>query len=391
MALPQVRRRDEAMSFSPTTVTSVEPLLHGHRYFPRMLDDIAAARDHIHVLIYAFKPGAIGSAFVDALTAKARAGVEVRVAVDAIGSGVDFASRRLYREMRDAGVEVVANDGVAVVRGGPIGGRRLRLHAEDAFHFDHRKMAAIDGQIAYMGGSGIEDQFNDRRFTDIMCRVTGPIVPQIQLVFLASWLKDGGMPPRNLDGWFPHGAASVDRPPIDGLAATLLMNVPGTGHHPIRDALEQSLDEARTAIDIVNPYISNRGILQRLLAAAERGVAVRVIAPADPSPPYPMAAFRSWYPALMAAGVEILLHPGMAHAKVYRIDDRLLLGNCNLDDLSLYRNDEVDILFEGSGVGPLAASNVFDELAAASSPATVSVSRRSRAWERFMARSSRFL
>ncbi len=169
------------------------------------------------------------------------------------------------------------------------------------------------------------------------------------------------------------------------------MNVPGTGQHPIRDAIEQSIDNATVGIDIVNPYISNRGVLGRLLAAAERGVAVRVIVPADPRPPLPMAAFRAWYPAFLAAGIEILRHPGMAHAKVYRIDDRLLLGSCNLDDLSLYRNDELDVLFEGPSIPALAASTVFDELAAASAPATVSTSRRSRVWERAMARSSRFL
>jgi phosphatidylserine/phosphatidylglycerophosphate/cardiolipin synthase-like enzyme len=103
-----------------------------------------------------------------------------------------------------------------------------------------------------------------------------------------------------------------------------------------------------------------------------------------------MAAFRSWLPALRAAGAEVLAHPGMAHAKVYRMDDRLLVGSCNLDDLSLYRNDELDILFEGRAVPDLAAI-VFDQLAAASSPASESTSRRSRVWERTMARFSRLL
>jgi phosphatidylserine/phosphatidylglycerophosphate/cardiolipin synthase-like enzyme len=72
------------------------------------------------------------------------------------------------------------------------------------------------------------------------------------------------------------------------------------------------------------------------------------------------------------------------------MDDRLLVGSCNLDDLSLYRNDELDILFDGPAVPDLAAI-VFDQLVAASVPATVSTSRRSRAWERTMARMSRLL
>jgi cardiolipin synthase len=397
LAIPRIQRRDEAMTFAPTTLSSIEPLLHGRRYFPRILEDIAAATDHVHLLFYAFKPGAIGGEFVDLLSAKARAGVQVRVAVDAIGSGIDVVSRGLYRELRAAGVEVVANDGLNIVRHGHLGARRLSLHIEDAFHFDHRKLAVIDGRVAYVGGSGIEDRFNDSRFTDVMCRLTGPLVAQVQLAFLTSWLKDGGPPPDSIDGFF--GAADGDgtpgetdaAAPLPDLTATLMMNVPGTGHHPIRDAVEQSIDAAGSSIDIVNPYLSDRSIMRRLLAAAERGVTVRIVIPAVPHPPYPMAAFRAWIPALTAADVEILRYPGMVHAKVYRMDERLFIGSCNLDSLSLYRNDELDVLFEGPGVPTIAAQSVFDELIDVATPVAPTTSRRGRAWERLMDRSSRFL
>jgi cardiolipin synthase len=390
LELSRVRRRDEVLPFARATATSVEVLLHGRRYFPRILADIAAARDHIHLLFYAFRPGAIADAFVDALAERAAAGVDVRVAVDATGSRIDLASRRLYRRMRAAGAWVVANDGLAVVRGGHLGERRWLVHAEDVLRFDHRKMLVIDGRIAYVGGTGIEDHFADARYTDVMCRVTGPIVAQVQLAFVASWMKDGGPKPPGLDGLFPADTAAPAGPLVEGLSATVLMNVPGTGHHPIRDAIFASLAEARSTIDIVNPYISNRTVIERLLDASRRGVAVRVVVPERPRPGLPLAAFRASYPDLLAAGVTILRHPGMAHAKMYRFDDVMLIGSCNLDDLSLYRNDELDLRFEGPAVGPLAAP-AFDELEAASSPATASSSRRDRAWERLLARSSRFL
>src|SRR5262245_62334028 len=80
MARHRVRRRDLAMSFQPAIATSVEPLLHGRRYFPRMLDDIRAATDHIHLLIYGYKQGEIGTTFLDALGEKVNQGVEVRLA-----------------------------------------------------------------------------------------------------------------------------------------------------------------------------------------------------------------------------------------------------------------------------------------------------------------------
>jgi phosphatidylserine/phosphatidylglycerophosphate/cardiolipin synthase-like enzyme len=93
---------------------------------------------------------------------------------------------------------------------------------------------------------------------------------------------------------------------------------------------------------------------------------------------------------LIEAGAQILVHPGMAHAKVYHFDERLLIGSCNLDDLSLYRNDELDILFEGSAIPGLAA-RVFDELAEASTPAILPAGRGRRTYERTMARISRLL
>jgi phosphatidylserine/phosphatidylglycerophosphate/cardiolipin synthase-like enzyme len=120
-------------------------------------------------------------------------------------------------------------------------------------------------------------------------------------------------------------------------------------------------------------------------------VRVQLIAPGKPTPPYPAAAFRHWYGRLLDAGVEIQLHPEMAHAKVLRIDDRVLIGGCNLDDLSLFRNDELDLLFDHPSMPALAEATVFAELAAMSTPATVPTGRRERLWDAAMDRASRLL
>ena len=391
--LPVVARGQLAMDFAPAISTSVEPLLHGTRYFPRMLEDIAAAKDHVHLLIYGYKPGDIGTAFRDRLAAKVAQGVEGRLQVDAIGSELDFGSKALYAELVAAGVQVVGHDGLFVFRRGLVGSRERAFQVEDTLHFDHRKMAVIDGRIAYVGGSGIEDHYNDERFYDVMCRVTGPIVAQLALVFAASWRHEGGPAPDDaaLERWFPAATLKVPAKAATRVATTVLWNVPGTGHHPISDAIEASLDAATERIDIVNPYISNRAILARLLAAAKRGVHVRLIAPGKPTPPYPAAAFRHHYEGLMAAGAEILLHPEMAHAKVLRIDDRVLIGGCNLDDLSLFRNDELDLLFADPAVAELTEHSIFDELVAMSTPAVAPTSPRDRAWNAAMDRVSRLL
>jgi cardiolipin synthase len=393
VARPRVRRADLAQTFAPAISTAVEPLLHGRRYFPRMLEDIAAATDHVHLLIYGYKVGDIGETFLTALAAKVAAGVEVRLSVDAIGSEVDFGSKDLFRRLREAGVEVVAHDGIVVVRSGDLGARTYHPHGEDLLHFDHRKMVVVDGRVGYVGGSGIEDHYNDERFYDVMCRVEGPIVAQLQSVFLLSWRNHDGAAPEDpaLLRYFPPEVLVVPPDAAFRAPTTVLWNVPGTGHHPISDAIERALDDAAREIHIVNPYISNRAILERLVAAALRGVRVRLIAPGKPTPPYPAAAFRHWYGRLIDAGAEILLHPEMAHAKVLRIDDEVLIGGCNLDDLSLFRNDELDLRFDDPAVAELTERTIFDELVAMSTPAERATAPRARAWNATMNRISRFL
>ncbi len=393
VARPRVRRADLAQTYAPAISTAVDPLLHGRRYFPRMLEDIAAATDHVHLLIYGYKSGDIGETFLTALADRVAAGVEVRLSVDAIGSEVDFGSKELFRRLLAAGVEVVAQDGIMVVRSGDLADRSFHPRGEDLLHFDHRKMAVIDGMVGYVGGSGIEDHYNDERFYDVMCRVEGPIVAQLQSVFLLSWRHHDGPIPGDpaLVRYFPPATLTVARDAAFHAPTTVLWNVPGTGHHPISDAIESALDDAAEQIHIVNPYISNRAILERLLAAALRGVRVRLIAPGKPTPPYPAAAFRHWYGRLLDAGVEILLHPEMAHAKVLRIDDLVLVGGCNLDDLSLFRNDELDLLFADPAVAELTEHSIFDELAGMSTPAVAVTGSRARMWNATMDRVSRFL
>jgi cardiolipin synthase A/B len=390
---PRVRRADLALTFAPAIATAVDPLLHGRRYFPRILEDIGAATDHVHLLIYGYKPGDIGTLFLDALAAKVAAGVEVRLAVDAIGSEVDLGSKALFRDLRAAGIEIVAHDGIVVGRSGELGSRRFEPHAEDLLHFDHRKMIVVDGAIAYVGGSGIEDHYNDERFYDVMCRVEGPIVAQLAAVFLISWRNNGGAAPDDpiLARYFPTATLHDPANAAFHAPTTVLWNVPGTGHHPISDTIERAIEDAAIEIHIVNPYISNRAILERLQAAALRGVRVRLIAPGKPTPPYPAAAFRHWYGRLLDAGVEILLHPEMAHAKVLRIDEHVLIGGCNLDDLSLFRNDELDLQFADPAVAELTERTIFDELSAMSTPATRPGGPRDRAWNAAMDRVSRFL
>jgi cardiolipin synthase A/B len=392
-AAPIVRKRDVAVSFAPTTARAVEPLLHGTMYFPRMLQDLGAAESSINMLIYGFKPGDIGSAFRDVLLAKVAAGIPVRLSVDAVGSEVRAGSKALFGELVEGGVQVVQNRGMFPDVRGPLGpGAKIGWRRENIGHFDHRKFMVVDGRIGWLGGTGIEDHFNDERFTDVMVRFEGPAVGQLQALFVAGWRHQEGVleaDDATMALLFPADDGPTSGPGV--VPATLLVNVPGTGHVPISEAYEQVIDAAERRVDLVNPYISERPILDRLVLAAERGVAVRIVVPGKPTPPMPAAAFRHNVPRLQAAGATVLFHPTMAHAKVMVADDRVLVGGCNLDALSLYRNWELNLLLEGAEVAEAFERAILDPLAAVSTPAEIVRTAGGRAFDAAMDRISPLL
>jgi cardiolipin synthase len=386
-----VDKRDVAIAFATSAATSVEPLLHGTAYFPRMLEEIRGATASVSMLMYGYKPGDIGDEFTAALKDALGRGVAVRMAVDAIGSEVRLGSKAQYADLVGAGIPIVMNKGMMPDVAGLLGsGARVRWPMEDMGHFDHRKMLIVDGRVAFVGGTGIEDHFNDERFYDVMVRVEGPVVAQLQALFVAGW--------RHQDGPLDADEATIDAlfPPLadagDGaVPTTVLVNVPGTGHYPISEAIETLMERAERRIDIVNPYVSDRRLIDRLVAAAERGVAVRIVIPGKPTPPYPAAAFRHNYPRLLDAGVTIVAHPDMAHAKVMVADDSALIGGCNFDGLSLYQNWELDLLFDDAAVAQRVSEEIVDRFAAVATPVEVTTDPKTKLWNAAMDRISPLL
>ena len=208
-------------------------------------------------------------------------------------------------------------------------------------HFDHRKCVVVDGRIGWVGGAGVEDHFDDGRFHDLFVRVTGPVVSQLQLVFVASfrWLG-GAIPPEQLDALFPrHDEAAGSVP------ATVLHNAPGS-YRPITTAIAQLLDGARETLDVVNPYVTDRAMIRRIEAAARRGVqgpALRAGASRTTGPARPRS--DSTTRRCSTPGVRILEHPAMLHAKAFvRDGEDVLVGTCNLEAWSLKRFFEIDLL-----------------------------------------------
>src|SRR5207249_4893186 len=133
-------------------------------------------------------------------------------------------------------------------------------------HVDHRKVVVVDGRIGWVGGAGIEDHFNDGRFHDLFVRVTGPVVAQLQLVFLTSfrWLGGGDIASGELDALFPPLDEGDDPIP-----AVVRHNAPGS-YRPITTAIARLFDDAVETLDVVNPYVTDRRMIRAIETAARR-------------------------------------------------------------------------------------------------------------------------
>ena len=342
-----VALRDLAVRFPESRAASVEVLVEGRSFYPPMLADIRSASSSVHINQFGFRPGGVGEEFADALVEKLRDGVPVRLVVDRQGSDPEGGARIFYERLTQAGAEV------CVVRAtkpraphGVLGtGGDLRWNLGALGHIDHRKVVVVDGRIGWVGGAGIEDHFADGRFHDLFLRVTGPVVEQLQLVFLGGFRWLGGeVPVSTLDELLSADGTHAQIP------ATVLHNAPGR-FRPITAAIGRILDGAAETLDVVNPYVTDRGMIRRIEHAARRGVRVRLFVPANANNWACAAAQQHHHAALLDAGVRILEYPTMLHAKAFvRDGEELLAGTCNLEAWSLRRFFEIDLLVESRAV-----------------------------------------
>jgi cardiolipin synthase A/B len=372
-----VPRSALALAFSETTAASASVHVEGRNFYPPMLHDIASASSSIHINQFGFRPGEIGEAFASALLAKAAEGVRVRMVVDRQGSDPDRSSRALYDRLTAGGIEIYVVR-AAQARGphGRLGsGGESRWNLDQLGHIDHRKVVVVDGRIGWVGGAGVEDHFQDGRFHDLFLQVTGPVVSQLQLVFLATfrWLG-GDVDPQEVGSLFPeHPATYGDTP------AVVLHNAPGK-YRPITDAIAAAMDGASRTLDVVNPYVTDRGMVGRMKNAARRGVRVRLFVPADANNWACAAAQHFHHRGLLDAGVQILEYPTMLHAKAFVRDGAdVLIGTCNLEAWSLRRFFEIDVLVRSTELAAQFEERFSAPAAAVSAPGRAVSGLRNRA------------
>ena len=379
-ARTRARPRDARLEFAWSTAATVEPWVDGVSFFPRILADVEAARRSVHILMFGWREGEIGTRMADLLERQLRAGVEVRVIVDALGSRPYGAARPMFTRLAAAGARIVVNDVLPPDRDGLFpDGQRVDWRHDELGRSDHRKLYVIDGRVGWTGGAGLEDHFHDGRFHDVMVRVTGDVVRQMQAAFLTSFHGHGGMLPADLSECFPMPDERGETP------IALAQCLPG-GFVAAAQAIGDQIAGARERLDLMNPYVTDRDMLERILAAARRGVKVRLVVSERSNNGAATAALKHHYADLQASGVEVWELPGtVVHAKVVVADDTVSFGTVNLDAWALYRNSELTLIARSAELARRFEDRLFaPDIARAKpgEPPTAAVARlTSRLWD----------
>ncbi|HOM16695.1 MAG TPA: cardiolipin synthase [Thermoguttaceae bacterium] len=328
--------------FSAVRGNTAEFFIDPDRAIERLTADIDEAQDHVHLLFYIYGDDWVGRQVGEALVRARRRGVICRVLADAIGSRKFF--RRLARWLQSEGIEVYPALPATLWR---LPFARLDIR-------NHRKLAIIDGRTAYTGSQNIiEPTYGHRRggpWHDIMARLTGPVVWQLQTVFLEDWFHETGQLPEST-GLFPPQQPSGD------VMIQVVPTGPDLPTEQFQDLVARTLFMAQKQIVITCPYfVPDEAMLLALRVAAQGGVRVLLVVPRRTDHPMVDAAGMFYLEYLHRFGAEVYFYqPGLLHSKTLTIDDRLaMFGSANYDIRSFELNFELNLLLHSpEAVGEL--------------------------------------
>ena len=307
----------------------ITTLVNGTQIFPAMLSAIRSAKHSINFEDYWFSNGQIGREFTEALAERARAGVKVSAILDALGT-YKMGRENLAR-LREAGVEAVKYHSI------------FWLDPRRYNHRTHRKLLIVDGEIAFVGGVGIADEWtgnadSPQHFRDNHYQVAGPVVAQLQAIFMANWLKTGGNVLHGAD-YFPPLASTGP------YLAQALRSSAGNANLDLMYLL--AIASAQKTLRIENPYFLPDDLTRKeLVNAARRGVKVEIIVPGKfINQKIVRAASKRHWPELIKAGIKIYEYqPTMVHVKLIVVDDTFVsVGSGNFDNRSIQLNDEANL------------------------------------------------
>lgn len=338
----ELARLGQATTHLPaSSATGVRLLQDGSATYAALLEDIRAARDHIHLEYYIYSPDRTGAMVRDALVERARAGVKVRLLLDALGSSK--AKRSFFQPLLDAGGELAW---FHPARFGRIWTRtwvNMRTH---------RKIVVIDGAIGYTGGINVTDEENDAlradAYRDLHMRITGDVVRALQLTFVEDWAYA-----TQDRGFIASLARAMPAPAPGPIAAQVLVSGPDSSWEAIHRMYVSAIHAANRRVWLTTPYfVPGEAAMMALTSAALGGLDVRVMVPKMSDSRSVTYAARSYFDELLAANVKVYEYgPRMLHSKALLVDDDFaMIGSANFDHRSFSLNFEVQTLFRDHSV-----------------------------------------
>ena len=326
----------EAGALPVTDGNAIELVSETLAFIDGLIADIDSAEHHVHLMFYIFEDDEVGRLVGEALIRARQRGVECRLLADAVGARSLFGP--LAARLTQHGVEVLPALPANLFRRGLA---RLDLR-------NHRKLAVIDGRIAWTGSQNIvEDSYGHSKagvWHDLMARITGTAVWQLQVIFLEDWYHETGQPLPAEENYFPQPALPT---PSGSVALQVVPTGPDRPTEHFQHLMVEAIHSAQNRVTITSPYfIPDEPLMCALRLAAARGVQVEVIVPARSDHWIVDAAGRFYCGQLLNFGVRVLLfEDGLLHSKTLTIDDELgMFGSANYDVRSFQLNFELNVL-----------------------------------------------
>ncbi|UJF34246.1 cardiolipin synthase [Paenibacillus hexagrammi] len=318
-----------------TSRNQVTVLTNAEAAYPVMLEAIEQAQSHIHVEFYTIRHDQIGTKFQEILIQKAKEGVKVRIIYDGIGSY--SLSSSYIKKLRQAGIEVH-----------PFLPPLIAFFDKRMNYRNHRKIVVVDGQIGFVGGINIGDEYLGKDpklgfWRDTHLKLQGDAVYYLQMTFLTDWHFVCGQKLTE-DALFPeHGQP-------DSSLVQMISSGPDAQWDSIQEMFFAGIAAAKKRVYMTTPYfIPDGSIAMALKTAAISGVDVRIILPYKGDSRIVQYASRSYLQELMQAGVRFYLYrKGFIHAKILIIDHMLAtVGTANMDMRSFFSNFELNaVMFD---------------------------------------------
>ncbi len=327
---PVVTLARQLGDFEAVAGNAVELLPDYAEVIDRIIADIESAQSHVRLLFYIFQNDATGRSVADALIRAANRGVKCSMLIDAVGSKSGL--KQIAPLLRANGIDVHATLPVGFLR-------------RSAARFDlrnHRKIAIVDGCIGYTGSQNIVDPGFVMGYPneELMVRLTGPAVRQLQAIFSADYYFETGREPDEQERF--AGITVTGCSPVQ-----LVPSGPCYRRQNGQELIVAMLYEARERVVITTPYfVPDESFLQALRSATRRGVSVHLVVSMHANQLVTQFAQRAYYDDLLEAGVAIHLYePGFLHAKHITIDEDIaLIGSSNMDIRSFALNEEINLL-----------------------------------------------